>query len=240
MVLVTHDGLQLKGWWTLPEGQPKGAVVVVHGIGGSKEGMYVVIQELQRAGWASLCYDGRAHGESEGWYCTFGWQEKKDVSTALDWIAQQMPGLPVGIWGHSLGGSIATQALGSDPRLRFGVIESSFSWFRPIVRAYHLRKIPWLPDVLIRQNINRAGAIAGFPPDQVNPADYARKVSVPVLVAHGAADANIPISFGRELYDAFSSPQKVWLSVPGAGHDDLEETGGDDYFRQVLSFLEHI
>ena len=64
---------------------------------------------------------------------------------------------------------------------------------------------------------------------------HIRQVHAPVLVMHGTADAVIPISHGRRLYDAASNPkQSLW--VEGAGHNDLALVAGQRFWNALAEF----
>jgi fermentation-respiration switch protein FrsA (DUF1100 family) len=58
------------------------------------------------------------------------------------------------------------------------------------------------------------------------------KVSLPVLVVHGAADRDVPSRFGQALYAAATGPKKLLL-VEDGGHDDSMAAGAEQY-RQAL------
>ena len=84
------DGLDLKGWW-VPGDDPSQAVVLVHGLEGSKSGQHVLktASVYSRAGYGVLMFDLRGHGESEGERTTVGYQEVQDVHGALSWLEKE-------------------------------------------------------------------------------------------------------------------------------------------------------
>ena len=46
------------------------------------------------------------------------------------------------------------------------------------------------------------------------------QVTAPVLVVHGENDFVVPMTLGKRLYSLIRA-QKRFVSVPGAGHNDL-------------------
>jgi fermentation-respiration switch protein FrsA (DUF1100 family) len=64
-------------------------------------------------------------------------------------------------------------------------------------------------------------------------------VEVPLLVIHGREDDLVPITMGREIFDAGREP-KEWLAVAGAGHNDVFWVGGKEYFRRIADFARRI
>ena len=59
-----HEGLSYALF--LPEGEPAGSLVILHGAGSSKESHFDFARRARLAGIAAACFDQRGHGESEG------------------------------------------------------------------------------------------------------------------------------------------------------------------------------
>ena len=102
------DGLDLKGWWVPGDG-PSRAVILVHGLEGSKAGEQVLktASVYSGAGYGVLMFDLRGHGESEGEWTTVGYQEVRDVQGSLSWLEKEQgfgPGEVV-LHGWSMGGA---------------------------------------------------------------------------------------------------------------------------------------
>lgn len=238
ITVQTSDTLQLRGYWVHQPGDTgKTTIILLHGIGGCKEHWLETAAWLWQEGYETVMMDSRAHGESEGQYCTYGYREKYDVSAVTDYVLRHKTGGTLGIWGNSLGGAIAVQALSVEPRLRFGIIESAFSDFRTIVFDYQRRrlKIPW--HWFANDGIARATAMAHFDPDAVRPSEAARLIRRPVFVAHGDADDRIKPAYGRQIFANLASPDKTFYSVAGAGHLNVMAKGGPAYKAAILDFL---
>jgi len=54
--------------------------------------------------------------------------------------------------------------------------------------------------------------------DDVSPVVAAAKITVPVLLIHGAADVDTPAAHSQRVFVALSGPKRLIL-VPGAGHN---------------------
>ncbi|MCC6460988.1 MAG: alpha/beta fold hydrolase [Saprospiraceae bacterium] len=238
ITIPTADSLQLNGYWIHQPGDTgKTTIVLLHGVGGCKEHWLPTATWLWQQGYETVLMDARAHGESEGAYCTYGYFEKKDVATVAAWLNNQHPGVSLGVWGNSMGGAIALQALATVPQLRFGIVESTFADFRTIVFDYqrHRLKIPW--RWFADSGIARAAEMAHFEPDSIQPAESARHIRQPVLLAHGDADTRIRVDYGRQIFANLASSQKELHIIPGAGHYDVMARGGDTYRATLLRFL---
>ena len=236
--VASLDNLTLKGYYVMPlDCNPKATIILVHGIGSNKEYHLGLAEKLAKVGFASVLFDNRAHGESEGTYCTYGFFEKNDISKIIDYV-QIDNKTPVGIWGNSLGGAIAIQALAKDKRLQFGVIESTFTSLQQIVYDYQARytkgiALPWICDISLKE----AGEIATFPPQKVKQIEAVKKITQPVIISHGDADANISFNYGKSLFNNLASEKKHFITIEGADHYNVSRIGGDAYFREVITFL---
>lgn len=233
------DSLKLKGYHVKSSiDTTRASIILVHGIGGCKEHFSELAMHLSHLGFDTWFFDNRAHGESEGKYSTYGFHERKDISKIIDRVKIESPNNKIGIWGNSLGGAIAIQALEYDKRIDFGLIESTFSDLHQIVYDYQKRfsfgiGLKFLDDMAL----NKAGKIAQFNPDEVSPIKSATKIHQPILIAHGDADENINVDYGKDLYEALLSEDKELIIVKGGGHYGLFETGGENYKNQLFTFL---
>ncbi len=238
--ITVEDSIGLKGWFIHGDSsRPFGTVVVLHGIASCKEAMLPIVKTLARAGFNCILYDMRAHGESGGQYCTFGYYERWDLSRYID-SAQARFGSavgPVAVMGNSLGAAVALQAMEADPRLCCGVVESPFATLREVVFDYMKRisgiPVRWISD----QALTRSGEIARFPVDSVRPEESARHIMQPVMVVHGLLDQHISPEYGKRVYQNLGAHDKLWVPVPQASHFTIASVGGDAYKRQVIDFL---
>lgn len=239
--IIVEDSIHLKGYWIKNDSvKPKAVMLLIHGVGGCKEHFLHLAKRLITLGIESVLMDSRAHGESGGQYCTYGFKEKHDIARVVDFI--KTDSISIGIWGNSMGGAIAIQALELDQRIEFGVIESTFTNLNQIVYDYqknYTYNIGLKPFCSIA--LNEAGKIAGFTPDEVSPITSVRNIQQPVLIAHGEADKNIKFDYGKQLFENLSSTDKKFIPVKGAGHLDMRVVGRDKYAKTTEEFIvEHI
>jgi pimeloyl-ACP methyl ester carboxylesterase len=235
----SRDDLHLKGILVRSNtDQQKGTIILVHGIRARKEMFLTVAKQLADSNYNSVIMDLRAHGESEGKYCTFGYLEKEDISILVDTLMKrERINKNLGIWGQSLGGAVALQAMAINPEIKYGIIESTFSDFNLIVHDYFRYFMSFDIPFLTNYFIYRAGKITTFDPKDVKPHKYARKIKQPVLMVHGCKDERISIEYGKKNFDNLTSTDKVFIEIPDAGHMDLWEKGGNEYNNKVFEFL---
>lgn len=211
---VTFRGetVNLQGWRCPASAPRRGSLVYLHGIADNRASGAGVIERFAGRGFDTVAYDSRAHGESEGDACTYGFFEKDDLRHILDTLG---PG-PIVLIGTSLGAAVALQHAGRDRRVSAVVAVEPFSDLRTVATER-------APFVFTSGLIERAFRIAEqqgqFQVDAVNPAAAARSITIPVLVIHGAADADTPPAHAQRVFDALSGRKRLIL-VPGAGHNE--------------------
>ncbi|GAB5400323.1 MAG: alpha/beta hydrolase [Aureisphaera sp.] len=240
ITIAVGDSINLKGHWVHASSpSPKGILIFVHGIGGCKEHFVPTATEFSKQGYSSIVFDLRAHGKSEGEYCTYGFYEKHDISKIIDFIEEKHPELPIGIWGKSLGGAIALQSLEYDERIDFGIVESTFTKLDIIVYDYKKRFLKGFGiKSLSDYSLRKAGEIAQFDPDLVSPISSVKNIEQPVFIVHGDADERISYTYGQSLYDNLASEVKFFKLVKGAGHLNVGEVGGEAYLYAIFDFVE--
>ena len=238
--LLSKDSISLQGYYVESNLETTYAsIILVHGIGGCKEHFSKLAMDLANRGYASWLFDNRAHGASGGQYTTYGFFEKQDISTIVNAIEKEDPESKIGIWGNSLGGAIAIQAIENDKRIDFGIIESTFTDLNQIVLDYQRRYtygfgFKWLCD----QTLKKAGEIGRFNPKQVKPIESVKNIYCPILIAHGNEDANIRYEYGKQLFNNLKAKDKVFITVDKADHYNMSNVGGEDYKNKLFAFLD--
>jgi alpha-beta hydrolase superfamily lysophospholipase len=119
------QGLHARAW--LPDGSARGAVAFVHGLG-EHGGRYAHVAAAAAArGMAFLAFDLPGHGMSGG---VRGHAASFDMLTELAFLhveeaRRRFPGVPVFLYGHSLGGAIVLKAALTRAPRAAGIIASS-------------------------------------------------------------------------------------------------------------------
>lgn len=124
-VRIDSGGLSLAGTLRIPPGPGstgrRAAFLVLHGFGGNKDGngTRAGAEMLAEMGYATLCFDMRGCGESEGEYGRIICLEQvEDTKSALTFLAgrPEIAAARIGIMGSSFGAAVAVYTAGVDPR----------------------------------------------------------------------------------------------------------------------------
>ena len=205
------DSVVLRGWRCRGPAPRRGTIVYLHGSADNRTSAAGVVPLFVPRGFDVVAYDSRAHGESGGEACTYGFFEKQDLRHVMD----SLPEGPIVLIGSSLGAAVSLQAAADDRRISAIVAAETFSDLRTVASER-------APFFFTRRAIGRALTFAEreahFEVDAVSPLEAAARVHVPVLVIHGGADTDTPPDHSRRVYDALGGP-KCLVIVPGAPHN---------------------
>jgi uncharacterized protein len=139
-----------------------------------------------------------------------------DARAALAFVYDSLGATPARTvyFGHSLGTAIAAE-------LAAYVAPRSLILQAPLSSAREMGRRMFLPGlVLFWRAVSRV---------HFDTIERVRALDVPVWVAHGDNDFVIPVRMGREVFAA-AKKQGELLIVSGAGHNDVAERGGEQYW----------
>lgn len=231
---ASGSGSTLRGW--LVEGRVgAGAVVLMHGVRGSRLQMLSRARFLAAAGYTVLLFDFQSHGESGGERITFGHLESLDARAALEFVRASAPGERVGVVGVSLGGAAA--ALAAPPlEADAFVLEMVYPTIEQAVAdRLAMRLGRWAAvfgPLLTAQLRPRLGVGA----EALRPVERVGGMTAPKLFVAGTEDRHTTIEESRQLFGAAAGPKEFW-PVEGARHEDLHALKGGEYEGRVLAFF---
>jgi alpha-beta hydrolase superfamily lysophospholipase len=206
-----------------PEREPRGTVLVLHGIRDHKASMLGVGDALRQRGMRAILIDLRGHGGSSGAFLTYGVVESRDLAQ----LVHQLDALgilegPLGVYGPSYGGAVALQLSAIDPRVRAVASLSTFASLRDVVPPYVRRNVPVIgalvPRGVIDAIIEEAGALGGFSPVAADTRRAIARTRADVLLIHGEADEHIPFEHARVLFAACPRGRCRLLPIASADH----------------------
>lgn len=185
--------------WHVPHPNARATVLFCHGNAGTLRGRIGLVEAMHRLGFASLFFDYRGYGKSDG--SPSERNTYADCDAAWRWLTTEgnVPPERIVLWGRSLGGAVAVECA-SRRRVAALVVESSFSSLVDAA-AHHY---PWAPvRLLLRHRFDAAARVGS--------------IDAPKLFAIFDDDRVVPPRFGRRLFDAAAEP-KTLLALPG-DHD---------------------
>ena len=233
------DGLLLEGWKisTQPD-HPW--LILCHGVGANRADLLDIATGLHAAGFNVLLFDFRAHGASAGRVTSFGWREQRDLEGALAFLGQQpdVPAKPYGVYGISMGGSLALMVAAHDERLGAVAADSPYPSLddalgRHLTLLYPVPKVPFLWFLLATYRLR-----FGVWPRAVSPRDSAARLSPrAMLLIQGAEDTRMPLAETQRMFADAGEPKELWV-IDGAQHLEGYGIAPQAYLDRLIKFFQ--
>ena len=236
---TSTDGLWLSGW-ILRTQESAPWIILCHGLGTNRADLLEIANGLHGAGYQILMFDFRAHGQSEGRATSFGWLERHDLEGALTFLGSHETNHDqlYGLYGISMGGSVALMVAAADERIGAVAVESPYhnleeSLGHHLTLLYRLPRWPFLPFIATVYRLR-----FGVWPRQMSPIDVIDRISPrPVLIIHGEEDARMPLTTIQALADRARPPKELWI-VRGATHLGGLQVDAGEYLSRLVHFFD--
>lgn len=248
------DGVSLFGKCLPARGDasqaPRAIVALVHGISEHSGRYSAVVDHLTESGFVVYAFDLRGHGESQGrrGHIDSWSQYRDDVKAYLEQVRTRDPGIPIFIYGHSLGALIVAEYVLFHPEGLAGMIVSGIP-LRPVgvarpqlvllakslsriwptfsvslgVKGERLSRDPERVRAYKEDPMVHHTATARWGTEALNAIDRVKsrmaEITLPILILHGGADPVNSVEGSRKLYDAVASADKELKIYPGGMHE---------------------
>lgn len=241
----TDDGLKISAY-KVDVDKPKAIIICMSGIHNPSATIFFGhARFFKEHGYATILFDMRAHGESDGDMICLGYKEYLDAKAIVQYIKDDSvyKNVPIVVFGLSMGGATAINSIGEIPEIDGLISLSAYSSWEEVfyeLMAYQspvfLAKMvkPFVPLVLFtkyRVNIW-----------SIKPVKEIRKLGDrPALLMHSREDSQVPYSnFERILSH---SPSHVETFVRDGDIHSIAESFSEPekdtvYVMKVLGFLD--
>jgi pimeloyl-ACP methyl ester carboxylesterase len=208
---LNAPGAVLHGW-TYAGANPKAPTLVFFLPNGTTlDANDAICRSLAKLGPSVVAYDYRGFGFSIGVADIHSMQT--DAVLIVSDVSKSAGSRGVIVYGFSLGTAMAAFAASQVPVN--GVILAD-----PFASAAEA-----LPIALKHAGATADVVASTKPADDAVAAfgnvDFVGRIQAPLLIIHGAADADIPIAQGREVYAASTSQRKEFVELPDIAHDGV-------------------
>lgn len=241
---VCEDGVKLKGWFfpsVSVEAGPRPLIVLVHGLGQSRQSLAGQARGLVELGYNVLLFDLRGHGESDPERISLGHRERRDLRAVLKWAGKHgFPPERTGWVGYSMGGAALLMEAADNPKIRVVAVDSAFGNL-PEVLDPQLSVESGLPRFFNPGILFAAAWLFDTPVADLLPAESARKWrDRPLLLIHGEADRLVPKRQAQAIARA-AGPTCQTVFVPHACHCGAYKYDPRSYVNRLDQFFrEHL
>ena len=174
-----------------------------------------------------LAVDYRGYGRSTGRPTVSAMMQDCHVilEFVLSWLKKNNFAGPLILMGRSLGSaSVLELAAAGGGSVDGLIVESGFAYAAPLLQLLGIDP-----------------AALGFKEESgFRNIDKIQKFTKPTLIIHAEFDHIIPFSDGEALYKACPSPDKVFVKIPGANHNDIFMRGLQEYLAAVKGIVDRV
>ena len=242
-IRLKADGLELAGELHIPSRDKiHPALCICHGIPAApsdpnNRGYTLLAQRFCHAGFATLIFNFRGTGKSQGNLDILGWS--RDLQAALDFLynLKEVDKTRFCLLGFSGGAAVSVYTAAHDPRVSLVVACACPADF------HSLSQRETTLDTIERFRQISAIRDKDFPPsieewergfEVISPIKWIDKIPPrPLLLVHGDADELIPLEHAHRLYQKAKEPKELKI-IPGAKHKMRLEKAAMDF---VLDWL---
>lgn len=245
-----RDGLQIRAYLTLPRGaEPRALPLILLPHGGpflrDSYQFDPLVQFLASRGYAVLQPNfrgstGFGRDFVERGYGQWGGKMQDDLDDGVAWLAGQGMVDPkrVCIAGLSYGGYAALWGAIRNPEIyRCAISMAGVSDVRAMLKYDGRALVATRYSKLWRRKVEgeeRRDLAA------VSPLQQSARLNVPVLIAHGERDSNVPVDQSRQMIKALKKRGARVQSAfyPNSGHGFTQSADSVDFMKRVEAFLE--
>jgi alpha-beta hydrolase superfamily lysophospholipase len=236
VLIKTTNDVTLEGWYARPDSNAKGTVILFHALMGNKTEVLDEATEFRNWGYNVLLVDARSHGRSGGRTTTIGHNEADDVRSAYDEIVRRGE-KNIFLWGTSMG---AVSIVGAVAKYNLNpsgvIIEMPFFSLQSHLRARaRILGFPSQPFAFLVTFW--IGAERGFNGYRFKTANYARKVTCPVLEQYGSRDNVVLKRETDAIYNALPPGKKRLVNYEEGQHESFLRRDPATWRREVEQFL---
>ena len=217
IVSYRSDGLKILALLTVPNGEKPATgwpvVIFNHGyippeIYRTTERYVAYVDGFARNGYIVLRSDYRGHGFSEGeaGSAYSAPDYTVDVLNAVAAVKRYPDADPnrIGMWGHSMGGSITLRTMVTTGDIKAGVIWAGVvATYADLFANWDSREAPWRERALRWRQLafDAYGTPAENPTfwNAISPNSYLADLSGPIQLHHGTLDADVPLTYSQSL-----------------------------------------
>lgn len=265
----TSDGLRLFWQCWRPDEPARAVLLIVHGVAEHSGRYRNLVDGLVPKGLALYAYDQRGHGRSPGKRGFIrSWMEyRNDLGGFIQVIQAHEPGIPLFLFGHSMGALVVLDyLLNARDGLRGAIVsgaplDSSKAAPPALIALARVMSLVW-PTLTLKSTLNPAQlshdehVVQAYVEDplvfktltarwgtefleaQSRVAARAQAISLPILLVHGEADQICLVDGVRRFYAQISSPDKSLIIYPGGYHESHNEPGYLQEVEDIASWIE--
>ena len=261
-------GLELYAQSWRPDGRPRAALAILHGHGEHSGRYGNVFEYFTPRGYALHAFDLRGHGRSLGQRGHIrDWSDyRNDTRAFLGFVSEREPGLPLFLYGHSLGGLIVLDyGLHHTEGLKGAIVTGPvlgppqipailLALSKALSRAWPtlsmnsgldpsaISRDPVVVKAYVEDPLVHSKGTPRLGAEMLRTAEWAQEHAadwrLPLLIVHGGDDHLSPSAFSRQFFEKLTIPDKKRIEIPGGFHEPHNDLAKAAVFADIERWLE--
>ncbi len=209
--LASTDGRKISALY-LAEPNATFTILYSHGNGEDIPQIRCWLELYRRHGYSILSYDYQGYGTSEGKPTEQNAYDDAEAAYKYLTTDLKIPPQKIIILGRSVGSGPSCYLAEKYP-VAGVILESAFTSAFCVITQASILPFDKFPNIVRLKNIK-----------------------CPVMVIHGRMDLMINYLHGKKLYRTANNPKMCYF-VPAAGHNNILDTAGEEYFVKLSQFV---
>ena len=248
LTLKTSDGIKIVAHEVFVE-NPKAVVIFISGIQNpSVTVFYDHSRLLKENGYASILYEMRAHGGSDGNLISLGLKEYLDTQAVVDYIRSNSDynDVPIVVYGLSMGGVTAINSIGQIKEIDGLISISAYSsWEDTFADNMEKMGAPKFFCAVEKPFVKLyLGFKYGFDVYNINPKNEIKNLGTrPALIMHTREDSQVPYNSFERIVANAPDHIETWTRE-GDFHSFVKDNQFDnlksdpEYSNRIIDFLD--
>ncbi|HRW93029.1 MAG TPA: lysophospholipase [Thermotogota bacterium] len=239
---------------------PKGVILIVHGLGEHFGRYETLCREFNEHQFSVYGLDLQGHGQSVGKRGAGRFQVFfRQIGLVLEKIRSKYPSVPIGLFGHSLGGLVSIRFLEENPGEFYCLVASApavrlsaenrkkAQGLKPLasllpfvtlengIQTPQLSRNPRIVEDYVNDPLVHSRISLGLAWDMFNEGNKAfekvNTIKIPTLLTFGTEDALVPPEGVKDLFQKLEPAEKHLIAYPGGFHELFFDPEHGEQFR---------
>lgn len=212
--------------------------ILVHGYTDTHENMAIQANKFINEGLNVLLIDLRAHGNSEGKYIGFGWNDRKDILLWANYLLKEYGNVSICLYGISMGAATVMMSAGEDlpKNVKCLIADSGYTSVYDQLKYQCKTIYKFCPKILMEFFTIVVKIKGKYSIKEASSVKQLSKSNLPILFIQSDNDTFVPSSMLDELYE-IANDKKERLIVPGGEHVRSHIKEPEIYWSNVFNFI---
>lgn len=232
------NGYTVKGIYFKPL-ETANTMIVCHGVTENKVNSIRYVRLFERLGFNTVVYDHRRHGETGGKTTSYGYYEKFDLQSVLQYMSERLKNdAIIGVHGESMGAATTLLYAGTlEDQADFYIVDCPYSDFSEELYYLLTKQTPFKSTFAVKLANLFLRMRDGYWLKNIAPRTAVTNIQKPVLFIHSLPDDFILPGMTIELYRLKNGPKMLKLFEEGE-HAQSFNKNPQEYEDTVKVFLE--